>query len=280
MSTFVKSIKTEDTQKIATFTGEGAYHGSSKVREDTEALIELPPTISKYLTNKSSSFENFQATFPNYYKVKRFLKIPSQEEIKNDGVTFMWTPFEEALQEAGPITRNVLQEMEPFLKRDKKFIYIDSKIQFFRKNDLPVDSNLWHIDGSLAIRDSRIKELGFSLLHDLKARLTGDYVPNNYLAYQSSYHCATEFAYKPIYTTLPECIPSFDILDQKIKKKIVLSRSQPAGSIVAFNGLSLHRAVPASEDGWRLWVRCIETDREVKMSSDAINCYGTVFRQE
>ena len=53
---------------------------------------------------------------------------------------------------------------------------------------------------------------------------------------------------------------------------------QPAGAIVRFDGLSLHRAVAASEAGWRLWIRCVETDRQVQLDADIIECYGTVFR--
>lgn len=280
MNTFIKSDRVEESQKIATFTGDGAYHGSSKSREIVDKTIELPPTIAKYIDAKLSKFEEFEAKFPNLYKFQRLLRVPYQDEIKNDGVTFMWTPFEEALKEAGPLTKHVLQEMIPLLKKDKKFIYIDSKIQYFKKGDLPVDSNLWHIDGSLAIRDSRIKDLGYSLLHDFKSRLSGDYTPNNYLAYQSSYHCATEFITRPVSIMLPECSPSFDLLNERVEQAAPKYFPQFPSSIVGFDGLSLHRAVRAKDDGWRLWIRCIETDREVKMSSDAMSCYGTVFRQE
>ena len=54
--------------------------------------------------------------------------------------------------------------------------------------------------------------------------------------------------------------------------------SLPAAAIVRFDGLSLHRATEASEPGWRLWIRCVETDREVRLDRAIIECYGTVFR--
>ena len=188
----------------------------------------------------------------------------------------MWCPFEEAIQEAGPITKSVLIQMEPFLRGGRKFTYIDSKIQYFHKGDLPVDSNLWHVDGSITIRDHRAWEKGYLLLHDLKAKLE---MPTEYfMAYQSSVHCATEFGIDTVCLTMPECIPSFDIMDQLVKETDMRRMSQPAGSIISFTDNSLHRAVPATADGWRLWIRCIETDREIKMSEMAINCYGTVFR--
>lgn len=266
-------------QKIAAFTGEGAYHGSSKKRSTPSPQEEIPVFLLEYLNRKTISFREFEAKFPNRYEVKRLLGIPSQEEIENETATFCWTPLEQALQDAGPLTKRILQEMETLLERNKKFIYIDSKIQYFQAGDLPVDSKLWHIDGSITVRDPRIQQLGYTLLHDMKTRLLESRVPDRYLAYQSSMHCATQFAVAPLTIKLPDCIPSFDPLDRIVRESDVVFQSQPAGSIVGFDGLSLHRAVPALYDGWRLWIRCLETDREVKIDSSILNCYGTVFRQ-
>ncbi len=30
--------------------------------------------------------------------------------------------------------------------------------------------------------------------------------------------------------------------------------------------------------GWRLWIRCVETDREVRLETSIVECYNTVFR--
>jgi hypothetical protein len=201
-------------------------------------------------------------------------------EIKNDGVTFCWTPFEEALAEAGPLTKSVLQEMEKHLERKKKFVYIDSKIQFFKKGDLPVDSKLWHVDGTIAVSDERARALGFDILHDMKARMLGPAPPPKYLAYQSSYHCATEFVTEDVSVPLPDCIRDFNILDALVNVVNPKRKSQPAASIISFDGFSLHRAVPATEDGWRLWIRCTETDKEIKINPSIIDCYGTVYRTQ
>ncbi|MEO7097663.1 MAG: hypothetical protein ABI175_30660, partial [Polyangiales bacterium] len=57
------------------------------------------------------------------------------------------------------------------------------------------------------------------------------------------------------------------------------SEAQPASSIVAFDGLSLHRAVAATSAGWRLWIRCSESDHEIQISPSLVECYGTVFRR-
>ncbi len=270
-------------QKVQEFTGEGAYHGSSKTRSVTIPTIipeECNPTsLIKYHEDRNDNFDSFWATFPNLAELVAELDVPTQEHIQNDGPVFCWTPFETALAEAGPLTKSVLLEMQKHLEGKKKFVYVDSKIQYFKKGDLPVDSNLWHVDGSIAIRDQRATDLGFALLHDMKARF--DHTsPPNYLAYQSSTHCATQFANESIQILLKECIPDFKDVDNQIKFGNSSIFAQPAGSIIKFNGLSLHRAVPATGDGWRLWIRVAETDKEVILDPSVKECYQTVFRKK
>lgn len=282
MYTILKTEKTESNQKLAKFTGEGAYHGSSQTKVGAmspEIASEVPQVILQHLATQKKRFDEFDAEFPNFYEIKESLGVPTQQQVQSDGVVFVWCEFDQAVKEAGPLTKRVLEAMEPHLKRDKKFIYVDSKIQFFKRGDLPVDSSLWHIDGSIAIRDERALSFGYTLLHDMKTRMTNGLEPNRYLAYQSSEHCRTEFLTEPVTIPLPECIPNFDILDARVKDSPFNHVSQPAGTIVAFDGISLHRAIPAIADGWRLWIRVVETDKEVKLNSSIINCYGTVFRQ-
>jgi hypothetical protein len=266
MNTFLKQERTEASQKTAVFTGEGAYHGSSnKEPEKMPALGE------------KKRFPLFRAFFRNLCEVKKVLDIPSQKEIQEDGVTFVWATFEEAKREAGPLTKKVLLEMESHLRGDKKFTYVDSKIQFFHKGDLPVDSKLWHVDGTTAIRGDRAWQAGYTLLHDMTAKMKAG-ITDHYLAYQSSEHCATQWVVEGVELDLPECIPSFDELDQLVRLGDPIRISQPPSSIVHFTDNSLHRAVPASGDGWRLWIRVVETDKEVKLNSNIIECYGTVFK--
>jgi hypothetical protein len=286
MNTSVKYERTHSSQKIATFTGEGAYHGSTKAANESirpapsvaEEAEVTPSSLNDYWRRKQSTFSEFQATFPNNYEVARQLRVPTQEEIQDDFVTFCWASMEDALQDAGPLTKSVLQEMVPLLEGRKKFVYIDSKIQYFQAHDLPVDSRAWHVDGTIVVRDQRARELGYNLLHDMKARLNLSTEPPKYLAYQSSVHCATQFATQAITLPLPDCIVNFDTLDRLVQAANPSSKAQPAGSIVRFDGRSLHRAVPATDSGWRLWIRCVETDREIKPNPTVINCYGTVFR--
>ena len=275
-----------DTQKVAPFTGEGAYHGSTRRRAPPAAssapapiVDEMrPSTLDAYPLDGSRAIANFEATFPNQYVVERVLPIPTQEEIRTDGVLFCWCPLDQAIEEAGPLTRRVLQAMKELLVGDKRFVYVDSKIQYFESGDIPVDSQHWHVDGSIVARGPVVEALGHNLLHDMKARLAGDVTSPRYLAYQSSEHCATIFATSPVTLTMPELVPSFDGLDDAVRALAPPVATQPASSIVRTDGLSLHRAQAASGAGWRLWIRSVETDREVLLDSSIIECYGTVFR--
>lgn len=275
-----------DSQQIAPFTGEGAYHGSTRKRAARAAsspppvVVEemRPTTLDAYPIDGSRPIAEFDATFPNLYTVERVLPVPTQEEIRGDGVTFCWCPLDEALEVAGPLTRRVLEAMKELVIGDKRFVYVDSKIQYFEPGDVPVDSQHWHVDGSIVARGPAVEALGHNLLHDMKARLASGVVPPRYLAYQSSEHCATLFATSPVTMRLPELIPNFDGLDAHIRALSPPIVAQPASSIVRTDGLSLHRAQAATGAGWRLWVRCVETDREVLLDSSIIECYGTVFR--
>jgi hypothetical protein len=269
---------------VVPFTGEGAYHGSTKPLIGATAppapspiVDEMrPTTLDRY--SSGQTIERFEATFPNRYELLAQLPVPSQEEIQNDGVTFVWTPFEQALSEAGPLTRRVLEAMQPHLTRRKRHIYIDSKIQFFEAGDVPVDSRHWHVDGTITARGPVVERLGHALLHDMRARLDAPTRVPELISYQSSDHCATQFLTTPLTLPLPELIPNFDVLDDDIRALDPVATSQPAASLVRFDGLSLHRAVAARSAGWRLWVRCMETDREVQPNPRVRDCYGTVFR--
>jgi hypothetical protein len=283
--TLLRREHSEATQKIAPFTGEGAYHGSTRRRAPSRAATPpapvdemVPATLRDYPLDGSRPIADFEATFSNVYSVERTLEIPSQEEVRGDGVVFCWCPLEDAIAEAGPLTRRVLEAMRELVVGDKRFVYVDSKIQYFEPGDVPVDSQHWHVDGSIVARGAAVEALGHSLLHDMKARLTSRRAPPRYLAYQSSDHCATLFLKEPLTLTMPELVPSFDGLDAAIRALDPPWVSQPPASIVRTDGLSLHRATAASGAGWRLWVRVVETDREVLLDTSIIDCYNTVFR--
>jgi hypothetical protein len=279
MQTVLRQERTVDTQRVAPFTGEGAYHGSTRPRPAPQSEARAsPPTLEAYARTGRKDIALFEATFPNRYEVLQTLPVPSQEEIAADSVTLCWCPLETALQEAGPLTRRVLDGMSRHLTHTRRHVYVDSKIQYFRPGDLPVDSQLWHIDGSVVARDERVRELGFAVLHDMKTRLEGQAPMPLYLAYQSSLGCATQFATAPVTIELPEMISTFDELDRRVSRADLRPQPQPASSIVSFDGLSLHRARPAEQAQWRLWVRCIETDQEARLTASIIECYNTVFQ--
>jgi len=281
-------MRAPETQKVVPFTGEGAYHGSTKPRPEAaahpgsrlrEPVDEMrATTVERYAAAGATTIATFAATFPNAYRLVSQLPVPTQDEIRGDGATFVWTPLPRALTEAGPITRRVLAEMQQHLTGTKRHVYIDSKIQYFEAGDVPVDSRHWHVDGSITARGPAVSSLGLALAHDLRARHERPELAPQLMSYQSSDHCATELALAPVTVELPELIPSFDELDARVRALAPPSGPQPAASIVRFDGLSLHRAVAARAAGWRLWIRCMETDREVHLNPAIVECYGTVFR--
>ena len=286
MNTHLRRAHSEATQQVATFTGEGAYHGSTKPRpapapeaDDLPVVAEMRPlSLERLDATQDREIATFMARFTNRCETVAALPVPTQAEIVADGVTFCWCPFDAALREAGPLTRSVLAAMQGHIIGRKRYVYIDSKIQYFRAGDVPVDSQHWHVDGTIVARDARVRRLGHALLHDMRARLDGPAEPPMYLSYQSSEHCATRFVTEPVALTLPELIPNFDGLDRDVRALDPASAAQRPAAIVRFDGLSLHRAVAASDDGWRLWIRLVETDREVALASSIIDCYGTVYR--
>lgn len=287
MNTHLRQARSITGQRVARFTGEGAYHGSTKPRPapphasappDVDEM--RPTTLDRYDSREGGGIDTFTARFANRHEPLAALPVPTQDAIASDAVTFCWCPFDDAVREAGPLTRSVLEAMRNHLTGRKRHVYIDSKIQYFRPGDVPVDSQHWHVDGTIVARDERVRRLGHAQLHDMRARLEGPAEPPTYLSYQSSEHCATLFVTEPVTLTLPELIPDFDELDRQVRALAPASAAQPAAAIVRFDGLSLHRAVAARDAGWRLWIRCVETDRRVELTSSIIDCYGTVYRPE
>jgi hypothetical protein len=283
-TTYLRKAHSAATQFVAPFTGEGAYHGSTKPRPRASSPRIEPQTVEEMRATSldalgpDGSIDEFDAVFSNLCETLTTLPVPSQAAIRDDGVTFCWCPLERAIQEAGPVTKQVLVEMAEHLEGGKRYVYIDSKIQYFERGDVPVDSQHWHVDGSITARGPEVERLGYGVLHDMKARLRGPTTPPRYLSYQSSQHCATLFVTEPVALRLPALIPNFDELDRMVRALDPACAPQPAAAIVRFDGLSLHRAVAASDAGWRLWIRCVETDRQVQLDVDIIECYGSVFR--
>ena len=287
MQTFLYQRRTIDSQRVAPFTGEGAYHGSTRDKAAPDTPRPPPPPMVEEVRPRTleadeaagrTAIADCPATFPDRAAVVAQLPVPSETAVVEDAVTFCWCPLETALGEAGPVTRQVLDAMLPHLTGRKRHTYVDSKIQYFAVGDLPVDSFIWHVDGSIVARGERAQRRGHRLLHDMRARMDGEVEPPRYLAYLSSDCSATEFTAAPVTVTLPTLIPSFDLLDQRVREADPPVLAQPAGSVVRFDGLSLHRARHATRAGWRLWIRVVETDREVRLSRSIIECYNTVFQ--
>jgi hypothetical protein len=287
--TYLERAHTRETQRVAPFTGEGAYHGSTKPRAQASGAPPSAPRHEPQVVEEMRAttldglapddpIPEFDARFANRCELVEQLEVPSQAALAAERTTFCWCPLADALALAGPLTHAVLAAMQRHLVGHKRFVYIDSKLQYFERGDVPVDSQHWHVDGSISVRGPRVEARGHGVMHDMLARHRAPAIGPTYLSYQSSTHCATRFVSEPITLRMPALIPDFDGLDRAVRTLDPACLAQPAAAIVRFDGLSLHRACAADDAGWRLWIRLVETDREVVLDRDIIACYGTVFR--
>jgi hypothetical protein len=285
--TFLERAHTRETQTVAPFTGEGAYHGSTKARpqagmaprrEPADDVVDEMRATTLDTLAPDDPIPEFDAHFPNRCELVEQLAVPSQAALAAERTTFCWCPLADALALASPVTHAVLTAMQRRLAGHKRFVYVDSKLQYFERGDVPVDSQHWHVDGSISVRGPRVEARGHGVMHDMLARHHAPALGPAYLSYQSSSHCATRFVAEPLTLRLPALLPNFDGLDRAVRERDPACLAQPAAAIVRFDGLSLHRACAAEHAGWRLWIRVVETDREVVLDRDIIACYGTVFR--
>ena len=103
MQTVLRRPRTIDTQRTAPFTGEGAYHGSTRARSGPRPRSPSPPrpppvdevrprTLDAYAAAGRTDIARFEATFPNRYEEVELLPPPSQAEIAQDAVTLCWCP--------------------------------------------------------------------------------------------------------------------------------------------------------------------------------------------
>jgi hypothetical protein len=164
MKTYLRQARSVATQQVAPFTGEGAYHGSTRPRpapvheaDDLPEVAEMRPvSLDNYSATERRDIDTFTARFPNRHETWH-PPGPQPGGDHGDGVTFCWCPIDEAIREAGPLTRSVLEEMQRHVSGRKRYVYIDSKIQYFRPGDVPVDSQHWHVDGTIVARDRRVR---------------------------------------------------------------------------------------------------------------------------
>ncbi|MEZ4337487.1 MAG: ankyrin repeat domain-containing protein [Sandaracinaceae bacterium] len=130
---------TVETQKVALHR-RGRYHGSTREEDARQAGGPAAPggrgdgahDDHRVPGRRVARDRDLEARFPNVYVVERRLPVPTQE-VRTDGTVFCWCPLEEAIPEAGPLTRRVLEAMKELVVGDKRFVYVDSKIQYFER---------------------------------------------------------------------------------------------------------------------------------------------------
>lgn len=73
MTTHLRQTRTREAQQIERFTGEGAYHGSTRPREQPQIAAPPPPvvdemrprTLERYVAEGRREIAEFAAVFPD-----------------------------------------------------------------------------------------------------------------------------------------------------------------------------------------------------------------------
>ena len=113
MRTFLRQERSVATQQVARFTGEGAYHGSTRARPTAGPAAALAPVVEEMRPRSLERYDaagvreiaSFTARFPNRHEVLARLPVPDQEAIRADGVR----GFFEATTSNGAIDARVLE---------------------------------------------------------------------------------------------------------------------------------------------------------------------------
>lgn len=215
----------------------------------------------------------FFMDFDNAMTRHEVLEPPTEAALMSEP-TYRAVEFNDVLRSCGDYTRYVLGRMEAHLKGNRRFTYVDSKIQYLRIGDAPVDSLYWHIDGCVYVPEKIVRRFGYVQLFDLYARSISSSNPT-FLSFLTSADCATEYVRDPMRIEVPKCFEWYDVLDALVKAREPRTVSQTPCQVVSFGSKSLHRAVPAKKEGWRLWIRITETDCRQRTHEGVDN--NTVF---
>ncbi len=153
----------------------------------------------------------------------------------------------------------ILNEVQNHLSNSKKYIFVNTKIQFLKTGFKPVDNLSWHVDGTIQVPSEICNSLGYNELHDMYARSILKEYPK-YISFVTNTNCNTEYLCDPLSLKIPKCVSSFDEINEMVNKSEMKIISQPSCQIIKYDAFSLHRAIPSKCDGWRYWLRVIESN--------------------
>lgn len=189
------------------------------------------------------------------------LNIPSGDEIYEQ-ISLQNELLDSALQKCeGTFLHKVCLELSKKVKLNTKYLVVDSKVQFFKKGHIPIDHDCWHLDGTIQI-NRKLSNLTFETA-DIGSRDILEKFPR-FHSWISSNISSTEYMTKEFTVPVPRLLKNWRVFAEMLKSEHDIStdmyHKHSQGEIVSYDAFTLHRAVPAVEDGYRLWVRVAETN--------------------
>lgn len=213
--------------------------------------------------------ENWNEKFPFLFNRNPIKVIPVANElamVSEDTVAAQPAMKDASLERAlelskGYFLESLLKEMEKHLIGDRLFVFVDVKVQYMKKGQYPSPDNMWHIDGGISLKTENSKLLYRS--YDMFARDKLPVYPR-FLSFISGDVSETEYMVTPRSLLVPRLMKSWilqtkeDFFVDNVEDKDI--HTHKCNSIISYDAFTLHRAVPAKRDGWRLHVRIVETN--------------------
>lgn len=198
------------------------------------------------------------------------LTEPSSAELRSLQA-FRDEPLDRGIERSrGTFLESVLKKLQDVLVGDRLHIYFDAKIQFLKRGQWPSPDNMWHVDGGISLQPESTN-LIFPT-YDMWARDRLLSYPR-FHSFITGGHSQTQYASEPIVAVVPRLMKPWTTIGDSLglNARIVNTLFHEHGSIVSYDGFSLHRAVSASAPGWRLHVRMIETNtiRTTRVRTDS-----------
>ena len=196
---------------------------------------------------------------PNYKTIGKTIKTVTLEEIKKEIPMYSATP-EFAKKHGGPITRGIIKSIPKWYYKKAKelglYPNIDIRVHKFDLKKIPKEFDLypaipgWHVDGEYrktytSQPDLRVVPTSFHIISTISTHPNG--VSN------------TQFLKSSLKIKEAKLLPDLALWNyvhkhiEGMKNRVTTDIKD--GSMLLFDGRSLHRAMPVKRSGWRMFFR-------------------------
>jgi hypothetical protein len=180
--------------------------------------------------------------------------------------SFSRLKWKDALTSAGSLTRQLLTQIEPFIRFDRKYVLVDVQIQYLKRGHYTTnrEGTSWHLDGATAVHPVLSREMGIDLPKDKGALDIDDTLTRKrkmrFFSVFFNDVSRTEYVSTALFVDAPKCIPSWEIVSNLIDAERPATSFQDDCVLTEFDDTVLHRATASVRDGWRYWIRIGEID--------------------